>query len=336
MDRQLVSIQKVLALDPIPEADRIEAATILGWKVIVKKGDFKVGDYCVFFEIDSVIPFNPWNAFLAKSDKPIRLRTVKMKKQISQGLAMPLTAIPQVTAHKHYGAFVEGEDLTEFLGVTKYEPPPGKERPAHALGGRPSWIAKTDETRVQSIPWILEFMAGREVYITQKLDGSSLSVARHLVEGDVVCSRNLNLKLDDLNNFTRMGNSLLLKMPPGFLIQGELVGPGIQDNRMGLSEVQFYCFNVYDLAVAGGKMLSFAEMVNWCNTYDVPMVPILSVGQFKFRTVEDTLEAAKGKYLNGHPQEGIVIRPVVPENHHKLGMLSFKAINNEFLLKTGE
>lgn len=110
--RKLVSIQSIKSISPIPDADAIEVAEVLGYKVVVKKGEFKVGDKCVFFEVDSILPVQPWSEFLKdKNDpsKPIRLKTIKLRKQISQGLALPLSIL------EYYGKILENKNGEKFL-----------------------------------------------------------------------------------------------------------------------------------------------------------------------------------------------------------------------------
>ena len=114
MARMLASVQKVLSLEPIPGADRIELARILGWQVVVKRGDFQTGDVGVFFEIDSILPDKPCFEFM--KERKFRVRTIRLKKQISQGLFMPFSDL----GIKNYP---EGKDLTDILGITKWEPP---------------------------------------------------------------------------------------------------------------------------------------------------------------------------------------------------------------------
>lgn len=145
--RKLASIQKIKNIEPIEGADRIEKATVLGWNVVVKKDEFKIGDWAIYFEIDSLLPDEPKYEFLKKSSwnpryNKIRLKTVKMKGVVSQGLLLPLSSFPDI----NFSLYNEGSDLTEILGIEKYEPI----IPA-SLGGDVNaftWpISKTDEER---------------------------------------------------------------------------------------------------------------------------------------------------------------------------------------------
>jgi len=177
--RKLASIQKILSIEPITGADAIEKATVLGWSIVVKKNEFKVNDFCVFCEIDSIMPDKPEFQFL--SERKFRIKTIRLKGQISQGIAFPLSILPAKTKIE------ENKDVTEILGVKKWEPYQDEQRLQKQTGkirypkwmpdwlqriihrfkfvrdyyrensgqkSFPSLIPKTDETRVQVLqPW---------------------------------------------------------------------------------------------------------------------------------------------------------------------------------------
>lgn len=339
MTRKLASIQVIKDLRPIPNSEFIECAEILGWTVVVKKGEFKVGDKCVFFEIDSLIPRAPWNDFLSDKNKPnapIRLKSVRLRGQLSQGLAIPISV---------FGLdLVEGEDVTEKLGVEKYEPQIPAVLSGLAIGSFPGFIHKTDELRVQSFPGVMEEMKWEEVVVTLKMDGSSSTLYKAFDYYGVadlnVCSRELRLKEDDKNTFWRMARKYNLseKLPDMMAIQGECFGPGIQSNRMGVKENDINVFNVYD--IRSGKYLDFGDAVLFCNEIGVPFVPVVYRGPFKWNTVEELIRFAGEQWYDmgkGLPAEGIVIRPVREKRSEVLGgRLSFKVISNVFLLKYGK
>lgn len=185
--RKLATIQSIAALLPIPGADAIEVAQILGWNVVVKKGEFSVGDLCVYFEIDSFLPAaHPAFAFLAKDAKErdgvmrVRLKTIRLRKQLSQGLALPLSAFQfELTTGAR-----EGDDVTERLNVEKYEPPEevrANGGPADSRSRASQWpffLQKTDQERVQNaIPQLERAAAnGEDFEVSIKLDGSSMTV----------------------------------------------------------------------------------------------------------------------------------------------------------------
>ncbi len=321
MERKLVSIQTVESIAPIAGADNIMQARVMGWTVVVKKDEFAPGDPCVFFEIDSVLPDGPpWAEFLRP--RGFRVRTLKLRGVLSQGLALPIAIGDDLP---------RGEDLRERLGVTKYEPvlPDARE----VAGPFPTRVPKTDEIRLQSALGVFDELRGRECFVTTKLDGSSATFARD-ADGFVACSRNWALVRGN-NPVWRVAERYRLEeMPLDFAIQGEICGPGIQKNRLGLAEVDLFIFSVYDMRA--GAFLGLEAFVAFCAEHELRTVPVeRRVPGDHAHTLEGWLEAARGLYPGTKQRkEGIVVRPVVEARSEVLGgRLSFKVINNDFLLK---
>lgn len=336
MERKLVSIQVIDSLAPIEGADNILEARVMGWTVVVKKGEFAPGDRCVFFEIDSVLPDGPaWSEFMRA--RGFRVRTLKLRGVLSQGLALPVSIDPAAAAAASSGsAALAAGDLRDLLGVTKYEPvlPDARE----IAGPFPARVPKTDEIRLQSALGVLDELRGRELYVTTKCDGTSATYVR---DGDtlVACSRNWALARGD-NHVWRLAakHELEARLPPGIAIQGEVCGPGIQKNRLGLAEVTLFVFSVYDLRA--GRFLDYAPFVDFCAEHRLPTVPIERVvrgaeAASYAHSLDGWLEAARGLYAGTKQRkEGIVVRPLVETPSAVLGgRLSFKVINNDFLLK---
>jgi RNA ligase (TIGR02306 family) len=335
MERKFASVKRIIDVSPISGADRIEVVTILGWKVVVKKGQFKVGDLCVYFEIDSMIPYTSWSSFLfdgEESSGSIRIKTHKMKGQISQGLAIPLSEI-----NIEGISLNEGVDLSDVLAIKKYDPPETGFGTNTVKNTFPVFIPKTDETRVQSVPEIIEEIKDKEIYISQKIDGTSITI---YYNGSYnVCSRN-NIMGEDSRYWTVAKEFGLDKKLPEYCnnkgmqlaLQGELYGEGVQKNRLKINGNAIAIFNIYD--IVSMKYLDFNTMCEVCNELQIPVVSILYKGVFKWNSVEELVDLAKGKYSSGYNQEGIVIRPVVETYSSILkGRLSFKVINNDYLLK---
>ena len=335
--RKLASIQKIKELNPIPDADMIEVATVLGWKVVVKKGEFKVGDLCCYFEVDSLIPRAEWNDFLAdknKPDAPVRLRTIKLRKQVSQGLCMPLSIVPS-----SFRPDREGEDITVTMGVEKYEPPIPPSLSGEVRGCFPSIIPKTDEDRIQTVPDLLDEILNTECYWTVKMDGTSGTFLN--LDGDhQVCSRNLSLKDDGKNTYWKMYHQYNMKelfdRIGNFAIQGEVCGEGIQKNKMQIKGHELFVFNVYD--ISEGKFLDYANLVSFCADNGLNLVPVFKVGNFDIKTVDEIVEiGTQCKYACGALGEGYVIRPTTERYSNVLsGRMSFKIINNKYLIKNKE
>jgi RNA ligase (TIGR02306 family) len=344
MERKLASIQTIAEVAPIEGADKIEKVRILGWCVVVLKGDFNVGDRCVYYEIDSYLPIESRYEFLRKSsyklikdtgEEGFRLKTIRMRGQISQGLVMPVRHFASYDC-VYFGEV--GTDVTECLGVKKYEAPIPACLSGEVKGAMPSIIPKTDEIRVQSIPEILAELKGKPFYITEKMDGSS-GTFYHIDGVFGVCGRNWEYR-EGNNSFWQLAKKhdlekklALVVKAYGFniAVQGEVCGPGIQKNRIGLKTVTFYVFTIYNIDT--GVRIGYYEMSNICKDLGVDMVPVLEYDtQFPEYTVDDMLEMAKGKYPSGKDREGIVIRSFEPMYSQILnGPMSFKTINNDYL-----
>lgn len=335
--RKLSSVQKVKFVRPIAGADAIECVGVLGWECVSKVGEFREGDPCVYFEIDSLLPVEERYEFLRASSyrkdlDRFRLRTVRLRKQLSQGLALPLGLFPEADG------LPVGSDLTDILGVEKYEPP----IPAQISGDARTFrwpIPKTDETRVQQDEehGFLDALSGRPYYIALKLDGTSCSYIIDPEDGEYhACGRNYSYRRNPGHAFwavdERYGIEAGLRSLGGHIaVQGEIVGPGIQCNKMGLKEFDFYVFNVVDARTR--KRLDLDEALDVSARIGLRFVPILERGDSFSYSAADLLEMARGKYRDHFPgardtqdREGIVIRSLC-------GKISFKAINNDFLLK---
>ena len=329
MERKLVSIQVIDSIAPIEGADNIVQARVMGWTVVVKKGEFAPGDRCVFFEIDSLLPDGQaWSEFMRP--RGFRVRTLKLRGVLSQGLALPVSIVggelPDV-----------GVDIRERLGVARYEPalPDSRE----IAGPFPGDVPKTDEIRLQSALGVLDEIRGREFYVTAKVDGSSATYVRGAGGELVACSRNWALAAG-ANPVWRVAAKydLAARLPAEFAIQGEVCGPGIQKNRLGLAEVDLFVFSAYD--VRAGRFLDFEPFVELCREHGLRTVPIERVvrgGEAAAypHDLDGWLDAARGFYAGTKQRrEGIVVRPIVETPSATLGgRLSFKVINNDFLLK---
>lgn len=338
--RKLASIQRITAIDPIEGADAIEVASVLGWKVVVKRGEFQVGDLAVYMEIDSVPPDEPEYRFLWKNTEMrpnnFRIKTVKLRGQISQGILFPMTVVHEGGLTAFCGQ--EGDDMTEVLNVTKYEAPLPRGG-ADIAGQFFDGVPKTDEERVQSETGqrLLRNLWNRPYYITTKCDGASMTVAMH--DGQPkVASRNYRLAHNPDSPYWRAAynegeNGLTLldfvESHPNLAVQGELVGPGVQNNRLGLVVPMCLVFTIYDRDL--GVRLSLTEMQE-CAADWFWLVPLLEWDSAFNYDQDDLLRMAEGKYEGTkNEREGIVIRSVDP-----FDSISFKAISNRFLLKGGE
>lgn len=339
--RHLVTVQDVKEIQPIEGADAIEKARIKDWWVVVKKREFQPGDLCLFYEIDSFLPLRPEYEFLLRGNSPrkmfvngiekegIRLKTVKLRGQISQGLILPL---PKNLPKKI------GFDCSEILGVVKYEPP----IPAHlrgvVKGPLPSFIPKTDEERIQNCADVLGKHRGKVFYVTSKLDGCSATFYKFR-GGLGVCCRNLELKETAENTFWKIARQYEIeqKIPEGFAIQGEIIGESIQGNPLKIKGHKLYVFNTYDIEKT--KYLDFDDFKKFVEKImDLETVPVIDDNLVLNHTIEDLLQLANAKSpLNPNViQEGIVVRPVKEATALIAGAISrfsFKVVSVDYLLK---
>ena len=338
MIRKLASVQRVLDIAPIPNADAIELVRINGWQCVTKKNEFRVGDLGVFLEIDSVPPDTEVFRFLwtpKTATEPIerpltyRLRTQRLRGALSQGLFLPLAAVALENVS-------EGDNVTEQMGVTKYDPP-APQGMGEWRASFPGFLPKTDEMRIQSVPAVLDEMRGRPYAITLKYDGTSATYCIDPRDGEFhACGRNQSI-CDGANRYWEIARKYdidaVLHANARYAIQGEIVGPGVQKNPLGLSETSFFAFNVYD--IPNGTYLSHAEARTVLAALGISAVKTLETGDSFAYGQEDLLALAEGKYDGTmNEREGIVIRPLMEVRSELLGgRLSFKAISNRYLLK---
>ncbi len=343
--RKLASIQRVWKTEAIEGADRIELAYVLGWKCVVNKGQFKPMDLAVYFEIDSFLPIRPEFEFMRASSyrktdlmgEGFRLRTMKFRGQISQGLLLPVRDFPEIPADAELGA-----DVTELLQVRKWEIEEKATTGGTVIGTLPIDVPHTDETRVQAEPDLIGDFAGLEYYISTKMDGSSHSISLD-EDGFHVTGHNYEYRDDGKSAFyelvKRDGIEDKVRRfyeSEGFkvlTIQGELCAPGIQQNRLKLTRPEWYVFTIR----VDGNRVGLKRMQEICKTLELEMVPVEEVGTdlpAKYPTVEALLERADGNYPNGGKKEGIVIRPTEPIYCERISTdLSMKVVSNKYLLK---
>ena len=385
MERKLASIQRVLEVKKHPNADTLDLITVLGWQMVNKSGQLSVGDLCVFFEIDAVLPIIPEFAFLEKVK--YRIKTCKLRGEVSQGLVMPLSIlttgrnldwkyvsaqdtplnvdylvetvykVDEVTGEKHIDgcvshALVEGLDVTEALGVRKHDPDvQGTFRLSSVAKGKfPEWLRKTDAERFQSVGQsAIEEFHGKVFGYSLKVDGTSFTA--YLKDGEFgVCSRNLDLKkvepkeslywlIAEKYDLEYRLKAFVEENPWGIrniAIQGEILGPSVQKNRLKLLEPEMQVFDVFDIDkreyVRYADELAITERLGLKH---VELIDSAFVFDKEIHTVSFFLKLAEGTYKSTDgPREGLVFKSMDGLHSNALrDRMKFKIINNEYLLK---
>ncbi len=362
--RKLASVVRVSKVSPIEGADRLEVVEMAGkgWRVVVPKGQFAPDARGVYFEIDSFLPANDvryaflrdrcMKRFVTKGGEVLReglrIKTVKLRGVLSQGLLLPASYFPQASD------VLEGGDLTELLHVEHYDEVAEACRPAQglsataadAMGAFPSkWMPKTDEERIQNLGDWLEKMKGVRFEVTEKMDGTSITMFYSpSVDAENpfgVCSRNLRLKpqtadgavplawrIAEKSGARKSIETWCIRNGRELAFQGELVGPGINKNRDKRTDYEWRVFRVWD--IARQEFLQPNKARSLCGSPGLPYVPVVHDGLLvfnKFSTIDEILAYAEGKTERGNEREGLVFKST------DAPYASFKAVSNRYLLK---
>lgn len=321
-----------------PNADKLELAKVKGWQVCVKKNEFKKGDLCIYIQTDSVLEDCPQYEFLR--NKNFRIKSVRLRGELSEGIVFPTSLLNEFG---HTTVVLDdkivGTDVSDLIKAEHYEKPIPVSLSGDVTGYLPSFLKKTDEENIENVCEVLNELKDNPYYITVKVDGSS---GTYYIKDGVfgVCSRNLELKQSDKNGFWRVANKYQIeeKLKSYFgdkniCVQGEVYGPGIQGNLLGVPEISFAVFNLWD--IDNRNYLGYNEIISFCKNTEIPMVDVIEHGDSFDKTLEDLQKMSNElKYPNGNVAEGIVVRP--KEVFHSVIMnqhCSFKVKNEEFKLK---
>lgn len=351
--RKLASIQIVSDIEKHTNADSLELSTVLGWQIITRIGETEKGKKIIYCEIDSKLPIKAsWlpdgvKAKILRDHKKkwFRIRTQKIRGEISYGLIIPFTdnlPLPSgvdVPPIDWYSSLEIGTDVTRLLGIAKYEPPSftgryslyaskiGDTFPTHLL-------SKTDEGRLQSEPHLLKNLHGLPYYISVKMDGTSVTYLINPTNDEfLVCSRNFIRKRPEKIETCPYWEVAIkydienkLRKFPHLAIQGEILAPNIQKNLCELKDIQLNVFNMIDLR--DRSYLSIDNMIEMCKTLDISHVPIEErADSFQYDNIKVLVKKAEGNYpKTSNPREGLVIRSLDSS-------ISFKVINVDYLLR---
>ncbi len=336
--RKLASIQKITKISEIENADSISCATILGWQVVILKDQFKVGDNVIYCEVDSLMPDIPEFESLKKlTNNTMRIRTIRMRGQCSQGICFPLELV------ENFGLLPEdmtiGQDVTEVIGITKYEDVLPDELLSKAKGYIPSEIPKSDIYRVQTMQDVLDKYQGTMCCASEKMDGESITM--YLKDGVFgVCSKVVDFiesedsvhwqmakQLDMENKFRMLGFDISM--------QGEIIGEGIKGNKYKIKGKKVLFYNAFD--IKAHKYFNYENLIHLAkDLLQVETVPIVNDQLVLTNDINELVKQSNGRsMLYDTKREGIVITPL-EEINDIIGRIIIKVISPEFLLKHGE
>jgi RNA ligase (TIGR02306 family) len=344
-----------------PNADKLVFLEVAGWRCIASKGSVEKGDWGAYFPIDSVLTPEIMNA--AFKDAKIqpqkgRVRTVKIRGEIAQGLFLPASLLPVFPCYPQ-----EGQCLAEVLGVTKYEPPQAS-IPVHMQTDKKGTRKKANTnfkeyTDLQHLRWNLNrFTEGETVVFTEKIHGTSARYGRVPVQPDtfwkklkklvglldshewVYGSRKVQLQSKKHRTTSYYGTDVWLRCAEKYkladlllddeVVYGEIYGGGIQKGYDYGVSAEDRSFVVYDVQ-KDGKFLDHADLVHWCRSKQIPMVPTLYTGPFSVAAVDEYTNGASVLDPNTKIREGIVVRPS-QERHGLNGRDVVKSVSPAFLL----
>jgi len=353
-DRKLASIQVIKAVQEIPDADKVQQVWVNGWSVVVSKTtEYRQHDPVLFFEIDSFIDVQDERfAFLA--DRGVKtnhagevghvVKTIRLKKTYSQGLILPLGLFPEITDDLIF----EGSDVTELLGIKKWEPPIPADLRGTIKGLFPSWVSKTSAERVQNLGGI--FPLDDNWVATEKIDGTSVTYILDEERNFRVCSRNLELKKSEGNVYWRAATlfdiedklkSLRDLYPDlrAYVLQGEIFGEGINKNPLGQKGIKFVPFNLQlahyltgNVTEQGNSFWNDESIVSLLPSYIGFDPPPFYRDLAPPQSIEEALAQVEGLKSLVNPErqaEGIVWWRTINDPEIR----NFKAINNKLLLK---
>jgi RNA ligase (TIGR02306 family) len=330
MERKLASVQVVKDVYHAENSDNLDVAVVNNWRAVVARDKFKAGDVVVFFETDAFLPVQPQYEFLRGSSfkkltlpndeviEGFRLKTVRLRGNISQGLVMPINELLN-------GDYEVGDDVTNELGVVLYDPPDNTSIVSgDAKGPFPSFLVKSSAERWQNITVREPFNA----HVTEKIDGTSVTYYNWMGEFGT-CSRNLEVKPGS-GVYWEMAEyyGLRSKVPEGFALQGEIYGQGIQSNRLGVPR-QFAIYGIFNIAEQ--RYTDFPDVMAMCSAMDLQSVPLIyysvEIDETKLEALAEEVETAHSVISPTRKMEGFVLWTDMPR------MQRIKILSKSYELK---
>lgn len=304
-----------------PKADKLDIVSIFGYPVILQSGTFNKGDLAVHIPPDALVDTTreefSWLADKAKSDGTHRVKFIKLRGIPSFGFLVPC---PE--------GFQEGQNLQEYFGITKYEPPIKAGCEGHIQFGPPAGVAPHyDIEGMRKYGYVLK--EGEQVNVTEKIHG--MNARWVFTDGNLFCGSRTQFRKDSIWNqmAEKYGLEAILRNHPGLTLYGEIYGKGIQDLEYGLDDVRVVFFDAYDSKK--GLWLEVWELMAVLVENKLPQCPILYEGPY---LPEKMKELAEGKTILGkeaHVREGIVIKPVVGRYDAEIGRAFLKIAGEGYL-----
>ncbi len=342
--RNLASVQKITKIQPIENADTICCVTVLGWQVVCRKDEVKEGDLIVYAEIDSLLPDIPLFEDIKRiTNGTMRIRTVRMRGQVSQGICFPLSIL------ENFGLNLkdvfEGQDVTSEMGIIQYQDEIPVELLGKAKGYMPAQIPKSGIYRVQTMQDVLDKYKGTLCYETEKLDGESITF--YLKDGEFgVCSKEVDFfetsdslhwkmakqyNIEEKLRFTQQQSS---NVGYNYSMQGEIIGEGIKKNKYKIKGQKVLLYNMFN--IDKHRYLNYDEFVRATTALDLERVPVINDKLVLPSDINELVALSNGRsMICDTKREGIVITPLI-EINDIIGRVIFKVISPEFLIKHGE
>ena len=349
-----------IGVEPHPDADRLDLARVGDFRCVVGKGNFEDGDLAAYIPEAAIVPDDViaemgLEGRLAGKRKN-RVKAVKLRGVLSQGLVYPVDG-RRFIDNPECLPLEEGDDVTELLGIEKYEPP----IPVHMEGQVENYFGKTMKYDIENIKKYPEAIRdGEEVVFTEKLHGTWCGISHRDDDGFRVTSKGqsakgLVFKMNEENQGNLYVKAFYEALNCGDLgdlvddiktafdpkdgevfVLGEVFGRGVQDLHYGTPKPSFRVFDIFvgNSEGGGGRYLDTAEVRMALAEVGMEYVPILYEGTFSKEILEEHTNG-RSSMDEGHIREGIVVRPKRERRTDEIGRVVLKSVSEDYTLRKG-
>lgn len=324
MSTHRINVVRINELRPHGNADNLELTTIEGWQCAVRKGDFKVGDLAVYIEPDYVVDVTRAEfMFLDKDNgKPARIRAKRLRGEVSYGLLIPCDSF-----------HAEGDDVMDYYGITRYEPPVSVGRGGNAVSKEHWPVVYQSKFDLENLQRVADMFRDDEVVVvTEKIHGAN---ARYVWQDDTlhIGSRSQWLQSGDNSWWHRAATKEIADMcrgMPGVVFYGEVFGD-VQSLKYGcrMGEVKFALFAALSPT---GMWVEQEPLIKLAAAYGVAFAPVLYTGAFDMGRIKALAEedSAVPGAPKGHMREGVVIVPRFERHDHRYGRVAAKFVSTRY------